>query len=337
MVKKALLTVLSMAIATWGQVALSAPTAVASINSQTSVNTTMTQTESQTSAQKKQVRPKKVFKGSSVAAQQGLRQTPDPLDLSSSVALVLDRDSGQVLLSKNSEVPLPIASITKLMTALVIERSGLDMNAKLRVTKADYVASTARSPLISGMRLTRADALRAALMSSDNRAAHLLARTYPGGVKAFVQKMNETAQSLGMVDTHYSDPTGLSNKNISTAQDLALLVQAMVDYDRLTRASTAPMAMIQTGRGKLRFRTTNRLVVTPNWKVQLQKTGHTRAAGRCMVVDTEVDGRNIVMVVLDSVSNRQRIADMQRMRQWVESEYSTTDRQFAKSQAASQL
>lgn len=256
----------------------------------------------------------------SVAALAGLRETPDPLELSSSVAYMVDQDTGEVYFEKNAGVQLPIASVTKLMTALVIAESELSLKTPLTVTRADYVRSTAESVLRAGMTLTRGDTLRAALMSSDNRAAHMLARTYPGGVKAFVAKMNETAQELGMVDSHFADPTGLSNKNVSTARDLTLLASRAHSYRELQKASTSATAVLDAGTRKLHLMTTNRLIGDPRWHVGIQKTGYTRAAGRCMVVQSEFAGHRVVMVVLDSVNSSRRADDMYRMRRWLEEE-----------------
>lgn len=256
----------------------------------------------------------------SVAMRSGLRDTPDPLELSSSVAYMADQDSGEVFFEKNADIVLPIASVTKLMTALVIMESELPLSAKLTVTKADYVRSKAESQLKSGMVLTRESTLRAALMSSDNRAAHMLARTYPGGVKAFVAAMNAKAAELGMESSHFSDPTGLSNDNVSTARDLGLLAAAAHQHDMIRRASTTPVAYIDAGARRLMMQTTNRLIGDPRWKVGLQKTGFTTAAGRCMVVQSEFAGHRLVMVVLDSETNGKRADDMLRMRRWLEEE-----------------
>ncbi len=263
---------------------------------------------------------KRLRRSLSVASQAGLRETPDPLELSSSVAYMIDQDTGEVYFEKNADVQLPIASVTKLMTALVIAQSDLSLKTKLQVTRSDYVKSTAESKLRQGMVMTREDALRAALMSSDNRAAHMLARTYPGGVKVFVAKMNETAKELGMTQSVFADPTGLSNKNVSTAHDLAILAARVHEYEVLARVSTAPTALVNAGTAKVRLMTTNRLIGDPRWKVGLQKTGYTRAAGRCMVVQSEFAGHRVVMVVLDSVTNAKRADDMLRMRRWLEEE-----------------
>lgn len=280
-------------------------------------------------AKKARVAKKRLRRSLSVASLAGLRETPDPLELSSSVAYMMDEDTGEVYFEKNGNVQLPIASVTKLMTALVIAESELPLKAKLKVTRADYVRSTAESKLRAGMVLTREDALRAALMSSDNRAAHMLARTYPGGVKVFVAKMNETAKELGMTQSVFADPTGLSNNNVSTAHDLALLASRVHEFDVLARVSTAPTALVNAGTAKIRLTTTNRLIGDPRWKVGLQKTGYTRAAGRCMVVQSEFAGHRVVMVVLDSVTSAKRADDMLRMRRWLEEE-THFQTQFAK-------
>lgn len=233
---------------------------------------------------------------------------------------MIDQDTGEVFFEKNAEIQLPIASVTKMMTALVIAESELPMSAKIKVTRADYVKSTAESQLRAGMVLRREDALRAALMSSDNRAAHALARTYPGGVKTFVAKMNEMARELGMKDSVFADPTGLSNANVSTARDLAILASYAHRHEVISRTSTTPVALINTGISKVRLVTTNRLIGDQRWKVGLQKTGYTTAAGRCMVVQSEFAGRRVVMVVLDSVNSAKRADDMYRMRRWLEDE-----------------
>lgn len=281
---------------------------------------TVEDTQADTKEQPVTVKRRLSRKGVSVASQAGLRDTTDPLDLSSSVGYMIDQDSHEVYFEKNADVPLPIASVTKLMSALVIAESGLSLHTKLKVTRDDYVKSTATSKLRAGMVLTREDTLRAALMSSDNRAAHMLARTYPGGVKMFVKRMNELAEELGMKDSHFADPTGLSNDNISTAQDLALLAMRAHRYPVLSKVSTSPTALLDAGSTQLRMMTTNRLIGDPRWHVGLQKTGYTRAAGRCMVVQSEVAGHRVVMVVLDSDSSSKRADDMQRMRRWLEEE-----------------
>ena len=252
----------------------------------------------------------------------GLRKTEDPLALGSSVAYVIDQDTGEELVVKNADIPLPIASVTKLMTALVIAESDLPLDGKVRITREDYVRSNATSKLRNGMTMTREALLKAALVSSDNRAAHALARTYPGGKKAFVRAMKEKAEALGMTSSFFADPTGLDNRNHSSARDLGKLVSAVYEYQTIRTASTLPSARVRAGRQVLDFRTTNRLIGDPSWKIGIQKTGFTTAAGRCMVVQSEVGERRLVMVVLDSPDNSQRALDMRTMRTFVEAEES---------------
>lgn len=254
------------------------------------------------------------------ATQAGLRETDYPLSLSSSVAYVLDQDTGEELVLKNADVALPIASVTKLMTALVIAESGLPLDEKIKISREDYVRSNASSKLKSGMVLTRTAVLQAALMSSDNRAAHALARTFPGGKKAFVREMNVKAAELGMTDSVFADPTGLDNRNHSTARDLGKLVNAVYAYSEIREASTAPVAKLKAGKRWLNMQTTNRLIGDPSWRIGIQKTGFTTAAGRCMVVQSEVGERRLVMVVLDSPDNGRRAEDMKTMRAFVETE-----------------
>lgn len=276
-----------------------------------------------TSLQKKSVRRVKQRRAGmspSQATLAGLRKTEDPLMLGSSVAYAVDQDTGEELVVKNADVPLPIASVTKLMTALVIAESELPLNEKLRVTREDYVRSTASSKLRSGMRVTRGALLQAALMSSDNRAAHALARTYPGGKRALVARMNERARELGMSDSAFTDPTGLDNGNHSTARDLSRLVAAVYEHQEIRRASTQPFATITAGKRRVNLSTTNRLIGDPSWRIGIQKTGFTTAAGRCMVVQSDVGERRLVMVVLDSPNNAQRANDMRTMRAYVEGE-----------------
>lgn len=254
------------------------------------------------------------------ATQAGLRETDYPLSLSSSVAYVLDQDTGEELVLKNADVALPIASVTKLMTALVIAESGLPLDEKIKISREDYVRSNASSKLKSGMVLTRTAVLQAALMSSDNRAAHALARTFPGGKKAFVREMNVKAAELSMTDSVFADPTGLDNRNHSTARDLGKLVNAVYAYSEIREASTAPVAKLKAEKRWLNMQTTNRLIGDPSWRIGIQKTGFTTAAGRCMVVQSEVGERRLVMVVLDSPDNGRRAEDMKTMRAFVETE-----------------
>ena len=250
----------------------------------------------------------------------GLQQADDPLDLKSSVALVIDQDTDEVLLSKNPDAVLPIASITKLMTALVVTEAGLSMDEMLAVTPSDVdatAASGARSRLRLGTALSRNEMLHLALMSSENRAAHVLGRTYPGGMSAFVAAMNAKARLLGMSDTRYVEPTGLSSDNQSSAQDLARLVRAASEHPLIRDLSTTTEASVPVGRQQVQFRTTNGLVRNPEWDIGLQKTGYIAAAGRCLVMQTQVAGRKLIMVLLDSAGKYSRLGDAERIRKWL--------------------
>lgn len=247
----------------------------------------------------------------------GLHGVDDPLDLRSSVALVVDQDTDEVLFEKNGKAVLPIASITKLMTALVTLDAGLDLDEELLVTRADRTIDRVRSNLVPGVRLTRAQALHLALMSSENHAAQLLGRTYPGGVPAFVEAMNAKAQLIGMADSHFNDPTGLSPENRSSPQDLVRLVKAAYDYDLIRSYSVSTELALPVGRRVVRYGSTNRLTTHPEWEIGLQKTGYISAAGRCLVMQAVIDGQRVVMVLLDSVGKYSRIGDAQRVRDWL--------------------
>lgn len=238
--------------------------------------------------------------------------------VSASVAFVMDQDTGEVLLKKNAKAVLPIASITKLMTGLVIAEADLPMGAKLRITRADVDrVKWSRSRLKVGTVLTRRQALRLALMSSENRAAHALARTYPGGKKAFVRAMNRKAKALGMRQTRYVDPTGLSSRNRSSARDLALLADAAYDEPVLREFSTARGYQLKTGGGTLQYVNSNRLVRKGHWKIGLQKTGYIREAGQCVLMQARLAGRKLIMVFLDSASKLARVKDAEKVRRWL--------------------
>jgi D-alanyl-D-alanine endopeptidase (penicillin-binding protein 7) len=248
----------------------------------------------------------------------GLHSTPDPLDLKSSVALVVNQDTNEVLFEKNPNAVLPIASITKLMTALITVEAGLDLDEVLEVERTDVTVDRIRSRLDPGVKLTRAQALHLALMSSENHAAQLLGRTYPGGLPAAVAAMNAKAQLLGMHDTRFSDPTGLSAENRSSPVDLVRLVSAAYEYPALREYSTSSELTLPVGRKVVRYGNTNGLTANPDWDIGLQKTGYISAAGRCLVMQAVIEGQRIVMVLLDSVGRYSRIGDAQRIRQWLE-------------------
>jgi D-alanyl-D-alanine endopeptidase (penicillin-binding protein 7) len=248
----------------------------------------------------------------------GLQNAGDALALKSSVALVVDQDTDEVLFSKNPEAVLPIASITKLMTALVVTEAALPLEETLTVAQDDVDATAgSRSRLKVGTQLTRGEMLHLALMSSENRAAHVLGRTYPGGLQPFVEAMNEKAQSLGMADTRYVEPTGLSSNNQSSAQDLTRLVRAAFLHPILRELSTSPEASVPLGSRQVQFHNTNGLVRNPQWEIGLQKTGYISAAGRCLVMQAQLAGRKLIMVLLDSAGKYSRIGDAERIRKWL--------------------
>jgi D-alanyl-D-alanine endopeptidase (penicillin-binding protein 7) len=249
---------------------------------------------------------------------QGLRATQDPLELKSSVALVVDQDTNQVLVSKNPGAVLPIASITKLMTAMVVTEQNLDLNEPVVITEADIdTEKGSRSRLKVGTQLTRGEMLHLALMASENRAAHALGRTFPGGLDAFVTLMNATAGRLGMSDTRYVEPTGLSSQNRSSAHDLSLLVKAAYAHPVIRELSTTPEAAFPVGSRELQFRNTNGLVRNPTWDIGLQKTGYIAEAGRCLVMQAQLAGRKLILVLLDSAGKYSRIGDAERIRKWL--------------------
>lgn len=249
----------------------------------------------------------------------GLNRTHDPLELKSNVALVVDQSSSEVLFEKNPDVSLPIASITKLMTALVVVESKQNMDEVLDVTTEDIDRlKNSGSRLAVGTRLSRSHLLHLALMSSENRAASALGRNYPGGLPAFVAAMNAKARVLGMRDTHFVDSNGLSSGNVASARDLAKLVVAAQRYPILGQYSTAPESIVESGGRSLQYRNTNHLVNNPTWEIGLQKTGYIAEAGRCLVMQTYIRGRSIVMVFLDSKGKESRLADAGRIRKWIE-------------------
>ena len=249
----------------------------------------------------------------------GLHGASDQLDLKSSVALVIDQDTREVLLRKNDSAVLPIASITKLMTGLIVSEAKLPMDEMITITQDDVdTEKHSGSRLRVGATLSRQELMHLALMSSENRAAHALGRTYPGGLSAFVEAMNTKAKLLGMKDTHYVEPTGLSSRNQSSAQDLANLVGVASNDALLREFSTSHGAEVAVGNKTLQFRNTNRLVASPAWEIGLQKTGYISEAGQCLVMQAKVAGRKLIMVFLDSAGKLSRIADAERVRRWVE-------------------
>ena len=249
----------------------------------------------------------------------GLRGVEDPLELKSSVALVLDQDTHEVLLSKNDHAVLPIASLTKLMTGLIVSDARLPLDEMISITEDDIdYEKGSRSRLPVGTTLTRGELMHLALMSSENRAAHALGRTFPGGMQRFVGLMNARAMMLGMKDTRYVEPTGLSSENRSSAYDLATLVNTAAQDPLLRQLSTSQGYEVAVGNRVLQYNNTNRLVHNPDWQIGLQKTGYISEAGQCLVMQARVAGRKLIMVFLDSSGKQSRLADAERVRRWVE-------------------
>ncbi|MDL2284091.1 D-alanyl-D-alanine carboxypeptidase [Oxalobacter sp. OttesenSCG-928-P03] len=253
----------------------------------------------------------------SVAQLAGLDKTADPLSLSSSAAYVLDQSTLGVLFQKNANIALPMASITKLMTGLVVVESMQDMSEIIEITRDD-AARAISSRLKVGTKTTRGNLLHLALMSSENRAAAALGRNYPGGYSAFVAAMNVKARVLGMSHTYYVDTTGLSSDNVASAQDLAKLVMAAAQYPILRQFSTDTGYVINDGFQPVHYSNTNRLVHNPNLNIELQKTGFISAAGNCLVMQAIIEERPIVMVFLDAKGKDSRIADVMKIRNWIQ-------------------
>ncbi|QYF92610.1 D-alanyl-D-alanine endopeptidase [Massilia sp. PAMC28688] len=238
--------------------------------------------------------------------------------LKSSAVLVLDAASGKVLYQKNARRVMPIASVTKLMTALVVLESGLNLREKLTVSDADVDRlKYSSSRLRVGTRLSRNDMLHIALMSSENRAASALGRHYPGGKAAFVRAMNARARALGMKRTRFVEPTGLSSANVSSPEDLAKLTMAAQRQPLIRRFSTDKLHVVAQGRSSTTYRNSNRLIAGGKWRIGIQKTGYISEAGRCMVLHATVGGRAVVMVFLDAHGKFARAQDAARVRTWL--------------------
>jgi D-alanyl-D-alanine endopeptidase (penicillin-binding protein 7) len=248
----------------------------------------------------------------------GLHGASDALDLKSGVALVLDQDTDEVLFSKNPQAVLPIASITKLMTALVVSEAKQPLDEVLTIGAEDIdTEKGSRSRLQVGTRLSREEMLHLALMASENRAANALGRHFPGGLPAFVAAMNRRAQALGMKDTRYVEPTGLSSRNQSSATDLAVLVREVDKHALIRQLSTSSEHEVAVGARNVHFRNTNGLVRSGEWDIGVQKTGYIAEAGRCLVMQAQLSGRKLIMVLLDSAGKYSRIGDAERIRKWV--------------------
>ncbi|HEY4039069.1 MAG TPA: serine hydrolase [Burkholderiaceae bacterium] len=254
--------------------------------------------------------------------------TPLPVrepHLRSEMAIVVDQDTDQVLYEKNADHVSSIASITKLMTAMVTLDAQLPLDEDLEVTKEDRTNTWTGSRLRPGTHLTRGQALHLALMSSENHAAFLLGRTYPGGVTALVDAMNAKAQLIGMTDANFADPVGLSPANRASPADLVRMVKAAYEYPEIRYDSVSTDLIVPVGRQLVHYQNTNHLTSRPDWQIGLQKTGYIAAAGRCLVMQAAIDGHRVVMVLLDSVGRSSRFADAQRIRDWLKTTRQSID------------
>lgn len=239
--------------------------------------------------------------------------------LASSEVLVLDEQSNDVLLAKNATHAQPMASITKLMTALVVLEADQPMDEMLQITESDErLDKPTFSRLHRGTILTRAELLHLALMASENRAAHALARNYPGGLAACIEAMNAKARALGMYTTRYVEPTGLSPLNVATPEDLSKLVVAAADNQTLQAYSTDEKFAVPLGRRLVEFHTTDRLVGHTDWHIVLQKTGYIAEAGKCLVMKAIIESRSIVIVLMNSTGAQSRLVDAQRIKSWLD-------------------
>jgi D-alanyl-D-alanine endopeptidase (penicillin-binding protein 7) len=244
------------------------------------------------------------------------------LQLASSKALIVNQETGETLYAKSIDLPTPIASVTKLMTAMVMLDAHLPMDESLTISEADVdMLKGTGSRLRIGTELTRSELLQLALMASENRAASALGRNYPGGLTAFVSAMNAKAAMLGMVRSHFVDPTGLNSSNVSTAEDLAKMVRAAYQYPEIRQVTTTASYEVPVNglRNPVNFVNTNILVRNSDWVIGLSKTGFINEAGRCLVMQAEIGGQPLIIVLLDSYGKYSRIGDAQRIRKWIES------------------
>ena len=248
------------------------------------------------------------------------KPTPGP-QVRSASALIVDGNNGEVIFEQKAGLVTPIASITKLMTALVVLDGQQPLDQVIVISAADrWKGKGAFSHIPNGAKLTREDLMRLALMASENLAARTLARNYPGGMAAFVKTMNVKAKALGMTHTHFDDPSGLSSQNTSTARDLVKLVNAASRDSRIREFSTLRSHDVRLGRKMFRYGNTNLLIGRPDWEILVQKTGFTNDAGQCLVMETTIDERPVIMVFLNSFGSLTRTADARRIRKWMEAQ-----------------
>ncbi len=259
------------------------------------------------------------YSGQAEARRAAERPAGQKLSLRSSAALVQDAETGEILYGKNASAVAPIASITKLMTAMVVLDANLDLNQVITISGEDMDALRGtHSRLKPGASLSRDELLRLALMASENRAAAALARTYPGGIDAFRNAMNHKAQMLGMNNAHFDDATGLSSANVASAEDLVKMVRAAHRYELIRDYTTATGHEVQVAGRPLSYHNTNRLVANESWNIGLSKTGFTNDAGRCLVLQAKLAQRQVIIVLLDSWGKLTRIGDANRIRAWME-------------------
>ena len=241
------------------------------------------------------------------------------LKLKSSSVLIMDASDSSVLYSRHSDVPMPIASITKLMTSLVVLDAQQSLDQPIQITDADRdLPKGGFSRLAVGTTLTRGDLMHLALMSSENRAAHALGNNYPGGMPAMVAAMNAKAAELGMASSHFVDPTGLSSQNVASPEDLTKLVIAASRNPNIREYSTDSHYAVKVRRHMVEFRNTDNLVANPTWNIIVQKTGYIAEAGKCLVMAAVIEGRSVVIVLLDSLGKYTRVADAKRIKTWME-------------------
>ena len=251
---------------------------------------------------------------------------PDPAKLRgmrSAAAIVVKQEQERPLYGKNTDVPMPIASITKLMTAMVVLDAQLPLDEQITIEKEDVdTLRGTRSKLKVGLTLSRQELLQLALMASENRAAAALARAYPGGVPAFVAAMNRKAEALGMTDTHFVDATGLERGNVSTAQDLVKMVKASYSYELIREFTTATSHAVALRKSRnLPFHNSNQLVKSKSWDIGLSKTGYIRDSGRCLVMQAKIAEQKVIIILLDSWGKYTRIADANRIKRWIETSF----------------
>ena len=249
------------------------------------------------------------------------------LQLSSQHAIVVSNQTGAVLLEKGAQDQVPIASLTKLMTAMTVLDSQPDLNEMIAIEDTDVdQLKHSRSHVPVGALMARRDVLQLALMSSENRAANALGRHYPGGLRAFVTAMNKKAHSLGMYNSRFEEPTGLSSNNVSTAHDLARMVTAAARYPEIRSYSTTAEAKVELNGRVHNFGTTNPLVRSDSWEIGVSKTGYISEAGRCLVMQARVADKPVVIVLLDSAGKMTRVGDANRIKRWMESASVTQER-----------